>query len=62
MPTGLPPREDTYFIDPEDATEMERLLLQGRLISQNMDSLLPIATTLSREVGSNHPRRSYFPL
>ena len=40
MPTELPPREDTYFIDPEDATEMARLLLQGRLISQNMDSLL----------------------
>jgi ubiquinone/menaquinone biosynthesis C-methylase UbiE len=41
MPTSLPPREDTYFIDPEDATEMARLLLQGRLISQNMGSLLP---------------------
>jgi ubiquinone/menaquinone biosynthesis C-methylase UbiE len=41
MPTGLPPREDTYFIDPEDATEMARLLLQARLISQNMGGLLP---------------------
>lgn len=41
MPTSLPPREDTYFIDPEDATEKARLLLQGRLMSQNMGSLLP---------------------
>ena len=41
MPTSLPPREDTYFIDPEDATEKARLLLQGRLITQNMGSLLP---------------------
>jgi ubiquinone/menaquinone biosynthesis C-methylase UbiE len=48
MPTSLPPREDTYFIDPEDATEMARLLLQGRLISQNMGSLLPPGIELEK--------------
>jgi ubiquinone/menaquinone biosynthesis C-methylase UbiE len=48
MPIGLPPREDTYFIDPEDATEMARLLLQGRLISQNMGSLLPDGLDLEK--------------
>jgi len=48
MPMGLPPREDTYFIDPEDATEMARLLLQGRLISQNMGSLLPEGIDLEK--------------
>src|SRR5690242_18921871 len=41
MAADFQPGEDTYFIDPESATEMERLLLQGRLISQNMGSLLP---------------------
>lgn len=48
MPTSLPPREDTYFIDPENATEMARLLLQGRLISQNMGSLLPEGIELEK--------------
>ena len=48
MPTSLPPREDTYFIDPENATEMARLLLQGRLISQNMGSLLPEGVELEK--------------
>ena len=48
MPTSLPPREDTYFIDPEDATEMARLLLQARLISQNMGSLLPEGIELEK--------------
>ncbi len=48
MPTSLPPREDTYFIDPEDATEMARLLLQARLISQNMGSLLPKGIELEK--------------
>ncbi len=48
MPTSLPPREDTYFIDPEDATEMARLLLQARLISQNMGSLLPEGIDLEK--------------
>lgn len=48
MPTSLPPREDTYFIDPENATEMARLLLQGRLITQNMGSLLPEGIDLEK--------------
>ena len=48
MPTSLPPREDTYFIDPENATEMARLLLQGRLISQNMGSLLQEGVELEK--------------
>ncbi len=46
MPITPPPREDTYFIDPENATEMARLLLQDRLISQNMGSLLPEGVNL----------------
>ena len=48
MPTSLPPREDTYFIDPENATEMARLLLQGRLITQNMGNLLPEGIDLEK--------------
>lgn len=48
MPTSLPPREDTYFIDPEDATEKARLLLQGRLMSQNMGGLLPEGIELEK--------------
>ncbi len=48
MPRDLPPREDTYFIDPESGTELARLMHQDRLISQNMGNLLPEGTDLSK--------------
>ncbi len=41
MPLDPPPREDTYFIDPESGAELARLMHQGRLISKNMGGLLP---------------------
>jgi len=41
MPLDPPPREDTYFIDPESGAELARLMHQGRLISANMGGLLP---------------------
>lgn len=37
----LPPREDTYVLDPEDATEMARLINQHVLITKHMGGLFP---------------------
>jgi ubiquinone/menaquinone biosynthesis C-methylase UbiE len=36
-----PPREDTYVIDPEDATETVRLINQHRMITEHMEGLFP---------------------
>lgn len=39
MPTQPPPREDTYMLDPESATEMARLMKQDQLITRGMGGI-----------------------
>jgi SAM-dependent methyltransferase len=41
MPSDLPPREDTYVIDPESGAEMARLINQDRLVTQHLGGLFP---------------------
>src|SRR5947209_557709 len=41
LPIEPPPREDSYIIDPENATEMARLINQDRLVTHHMGSLFP---------------------
>lgn len=40
-PIEPPPREDSYVIDPENATEMARLINQDHMVTQHMGNLLP---------------------
>jgi len=48
MPSNnLPPREDKYVIDPENATEMARLINQHILVTKYMGGLLPQEVDIS---------------
>lgn len=41
MPIDPPPREDMYVIDPESGTEMARLIIQDRLVTERIGGLFP---------------------
>ena len=47
MSATLPPPEQRYFIDPENAAEMARLTHQDRLVTQAMGGLFPERSDLS---------------
>jgi SAM-dependent methyltransferase len=47
MSTDVPPGENTYVIDAEDAAEMARLIKQDRLLTEGMGGIFPESPQLS---------------
>src|SRR2546422_10982723 len=60
MSTDVPPGENSYVIDAEDAAEMARLLEQDRLLTQGMGGIFPENTDRkSTRLNSSHGYISY---